>query len=794
MAAKGQTLAEFGNLYPAESKLLSACRDGTVAVISLIRPSIPTRDNRLRSSFIRFLACGGDERTTIHPNGIRLWGAVIEGDINLQSVKIVGSLILSQCLVFPGFRSGSIFLNDTVVDGVLSLEGTALYTLSAYRLRVRKNFFLKNNFSALGPVHLSGAEIGSQFVCDKAKFESAGIDCLNFDDATIKGGVSLDGCIALGQVSFLGAGIGGQLSCARAKFENTGNTCLSFDRARIKGGVFLEECVAIGEVRFLNAEIGGQLSCARAKFENTGNTCLSFDGARIKGSIFLDECMAIGEIRFLVAEIGDQLSCLRAKFDNNRDACLSFDGARIKGSVFLKECVASGEVRFLGAEIGGELSCERAEFKISEGTCLNFSRATIRVAVILKECIAIGGVEFLGAEIGGQLLCDGARFQANKGAALTAEGVHIKGHLSMRGLEKKMKKFQLIGELNLASANIDSGLIIENAELEGVLRFIHVSVGQEFRLRKLKGPLSNSDFRHMQCGVLNDDVDAWGDKNKLNGFVYAAFTDVVRQGNQKLQAVSTNAESRIKWLKRQMPRDEQDSYRPQPWRHLQRTLRAMGHDTEAREVGIAHQKVRREYGVIGQPTTGAGYGARLYARTAGILHDFYGHLTGYGYKPLKLIPFILGFWLLFGGIYSIAAQYGHMGPTNPLIFQNEKYISYDWREQLCIPDIRDDLKSEPSERSINWYYLKDLPAEYTGFSPFGFSLDLLLPVVDLMQDKDWGPLIPTPEKSLWQELTNFSPPHWVRIAMWVETLIGWFFSLLIVAVISGMARNTRDDE
>jgi hypothetical protein len=421
---------------------------------------------------------------------------------------------------------------------------------------------------------------------------------------------------------------------------------------------------------------------------------------------------------------------------------------------------------------------------------LKFSRATIRVAVILEEFIAIGGVEFLGAEIGGQLVCDGAHFQANKGPALTAEGAHIKGHISMRGLKKEegLKLFQVDGGINLASAIIDGGLIIENANLEGGLVLIHISVGQEFRLRKLRKSLSYSDFRHMRCGVLNDDVDAWGDKNKLNGFVYGAFSDVVRQGDQQLHPVSTNAESRIKWLKRQMPRDEQESYRPQPWRHLQRTLRAMGHDAEAREVGIAHQEVRREYGVIGQPSAGAGYGARLYARTAGALHDLYGHLTGYGYKPLKLGAWMIGVWLFCAFIFWRAALGGMMGPTSPLVFQKTEYEACSPKHRTQVPNIFVKMDNE------NWYFCDPLPQDYTTFSPLIYSLDLILPLVDLYQDKDWAVQIPTPQDNVFAEYATAPSQYIVRFVVWFEILFGWVASLMLVAVISGMARNTRDDE
>ena len=114
-----------------------------------------------------------------------------------------------------------------------------------------------------------------------------------------------------------------------------------------------------------------------------------------------------------------------------------------------------------------------------------------------------------------------------------------------------------------------------------------------------------------------------------------------------------------------------------------------------------------------------------------------------------------------------------LGPTDPLVFQNHDYA-------VC-----------NAANKGNWFLCGLLPAEYTTFSPLAYSLDILLPWVDLGQEKTWGPLVPTPERHFCVELFSFSPAHWVRLLNWFEILYGWVASLLFVAIVSGMSRRSE---
>ena len=104
-----------------------------------------------------------------------------------------------------------------------------------------------------------------------------------------------------------------------------------------------------------------------------------------------------------------------------------------------------------------------------------------------------------------------------------------------------------------------------------------------------------------------------------------------------------------------------------------------------------------------------------------------------------------------------------------------------------------DYKICAAQNAVNWYLCEKLPEEYTGFSPLTYSLDVILPLVDLQQETDWAPLIPTPKNIWYEELLAFDHlKHFTRLVVWFEILFGWVASLLLVAVVSGLTKRREE--
>ncbi|MGA3828179.1 hypothetical protein ACPC1M_32445, partial [Pseudomonas chlororaphis] len=86
-------------------------------------------------------------------------------------------------------------------------------------------------------------------------------------------------------------------------------------------------------------------------------------------------------------------------------------------------------------------------------------------------------------------------------------------------------------------------------------------------------------------------------------------------------------------------------------------------------------------------------------------HVLYGALTGYGYRPMRLMAWILGIWLFFTSVYWYAAiEHKVFATSNPLVFQNEAYAS-------CTPEYGDVWKEQHPKQDLpstvgNWYTCK----------------------------------------------------------------------------------------
>lgn len=510
---------------------------------------------------------------------------------------------------------------------------------------------------------------------------------------------------------------------------------------------------------FMDAEIAGTLALAGSLLPG-----LDADRLQCKGGLFLSEGFAAtGEVRLPGAQINGNFDCGGAQLNGKDGDALLADGAVIKGDVYLSGGFTStGEVRLTRAKIDGTLNCNGAQLNGKGGDALSAGGAIIKGGVLLSDGFtSIGEVRLQGAKIDGNLQCNGAKLDGKDGDALSIDHAVIKGSVVLSD------EFSSIGAVRLLGSKIDGNLICVGAKLDGksdvALTCDGMHVTGAFFFYGLASPVKGVHLSSAKVSVLIDDADSWGEKLVLDGFVYEHLTG----------SAPTDAAARLKWIKKQSRKFiEKEDFRPQPWKQLQKVLHAMGHTEDARQVGIAFEDHLRAIGRIGQtPADWQTWRRTAYSHVAKAFHFSFKWLIGYGYRPLRLGAWMLGVWLVCACVYWSAALQGVMAPSNPLVFQHMP--QYD----SCKP---------------NWYLCEALPEEYTGFSPLAYSLDVLLPLVNLQQEQDWAALIPTPKGSWYQELGNLSFKHLVRLVIWFEILFGWVASLLLVAVVSGLTKRSED--
>lgn len=305
-----------GGLSNAESRLWAAVTLGKVCKFGDALPKSPKAGKLIRADFLRFLLLGADENAPVREKGIKLQGAWITGELDLECAKVC-----------------SIWFRNCRFDN-------NIYARNA------KCFDVDFTGCKLQSIDLSVAHIDGQAV---------------FVNAEVNG-----------NILFTDAKIDAALDCKQCCIHGFDELALRADRANIVGDVFLNEATIKGYVSFVGASIGGDFVCKGASFINRERVALGANGIRVKGNVWLSEAFSSdGQVCLIGARIGHDLNCKNGKFAHELgekpsledNAAFRGDEARVSGTVFLIDGFrAKGEVRFVNATIGGDFSCIGGNF------------------------------------------------------------------------------------------------------------------------------------------------------------------------------------------------------------------------------------------------------------------------------------------------------------------------------------------------------------------------------------------------------------------------------------------------
>jgi hypothetical protein len=463
-------------------------------------------------------------------------------------------------------------------------------------------------------------------------------------------------------------------------------------------GAFVEGPVDLGD-----ASIAGSLWFYRCTFDSA----ILLDGARVAGAVTFAGCHLSGlmaeactfasdlvlhagtrvdnEVRLNRARIGGDLDGSRLDLCGADDPtrsrrALTADGVKVEGSVRLDDGFhALGEVRFRSARVEGDF---RASGNFTGNLPSDGRRGT---ALLLDRITIAGSVRF-----------DGGFFGA--AGRVTLRQARIAGDLDATGAG-----FDRLGD---AIRGDVSALVLDRACIEGALF-----------LQQLQAPLLGASFIGARVGTLVDDETTWGERLALDGFTYGRFGD-----DAPLDTVF-----RIDWLECQHPTHLESHFRTQPWRRLIKVLRRMGHEHRAGSIALQREHRLRRIGRIGSWAPPA---LRWLPRAG---HALLGALTGHGFRPGRLIGWLVAVWLLSGAAYWAATTSPAAGAA-----------------------------AEPAE---------------SGFSPLAYSLDRLLPIVELGQAHGVS-----------------ASPAWAEAMVWLghlEAAFGWAAALLLLASMAGWLDRDR---
>jgi hypothetical protein len=466
-----------------------------------------------------------------------------------------------------------------------------------------------------------------------------------------------------------------------------------FDGAGLRAG---------GPVVLENATVAGAVDLREACIIAPGQRALVLSRATI-GRLDATAMAVTGETRMHNTRIGASMVLSGARLDNPGEVALSAGGLSVAGGVFLSgNFAANGEIRLYGASLEANLTVTGAVLRNPRGAALTLDRATLGV-LRAEDLVAEGQVSFIGARITSDVDLRGARLSAQADQpALAGDGASVDGMLYLHGLvaegEVRLRTIR-VGQrillmaarlanpggaaLRLSRAQVGADVFCEGLTVTGGVRAPGAVIGGEFDFdgaRIRSGPGTALQARSLEANLLSLRF-AEPPEGLVN--LNHARVRILRDspagwpGRLSVDGLSYDA------LEPQLPARRRlewlarnpDGHPPLPYEQLAAHYTAIGQPGQARRVMYASERILRR-------------GKTPLSRAWGLVQDV---TIGYGYQPWRAAAWLA--LLLAAGSVTFAVQ------PPPLL-----------------------------QAGITPH-----------FNPVIYTLDLLLPVVDLGQKHAFNP-------------------------------------------------------
>ncbi|WP_157621420.1 hypothetical protein [Saccharothrix sp. NRRL B-16348] len=466
-----------------------------------------------------------------------------------------------------------------------------------------------------------------------------------------------------------------------------------------------------GRVDFIGAHIGGQLRFTGISLVNHEDEALCVDGAVIGQDMACAKgFVADGAVRMVGVRVGGQLSFEGGAFNNPGRRAIEAASLCVGEDLLMHDgCKVDGEVDFTGCAIGGRAVFTGGIFINRGRTALDLARA--RISQNVEFCngfVAYGRIVLSGAVLLGSIRCKGGHFENPNATAIAATGVVVERDAEFEGLVAEgavdLTGAHIKGNVNFSNAQltnaldalqcdrmkVDQDAIFDrcnaqgrirmySARIAGQLSFVNTSIGDVEDALTLKGTVVAGPLRMKFGGTPVGGIDLYQVKVAHLDDRESKWPARVRLDEFVYGAIADkkpDVKERVKWLKRN------PEPRPQIYMQLASVYESLGQYGSAKKVLIAGEEARSHYSDSDN----------LLRRA---LTKILGVTVGYGYRPLRVLVWmaalvLLG-WILFG-ILGI----GRFVPI-----------------QSLGPGVK--------------------------FQPLVYTLDLVLPVVNLKQRDFWIP-------------------------------------------------------
>ena len=486
--------------------------------------------------------------------------------------------------------------------------------------------------------------------------------------------------------------------------------------------------------RTVRAEVIARLLLGIVPSEPGQIAAVRLDGARITGTLGLGHATVATPIRLRTCEFDAAIDLSGAKardvdLEGSRLAGLVAPLAEIDGNLSIGRCACAGEIVLTGAHISGALNMGEAKLANHGAVALLANRLVIDDDLLAVQASVDGEWRMGAAQVGGIVNLSGATVRNDGGRALDASNMTVGARFLARD------GFSARGEVQFSSARIGGDLSLRQAELsnpggdallafslqtggsvslsgtrtQGALRLSRATIGAAIfldgaRLVNPAGDAIRCRNTRAQTLTLGPGLQADGNVD-VRQSQFAEIRD--DQGcwptRLRLSGLSYDGlEPSLPAAARvQWLHRDMDGYVPQNYETLAAMYRGLGDDAAARVVLLAKERQRREQ-------------LPWYGQAWSWVQEI---TVGYGYRPLRAATWLMAFLALGTLVFGL-----HHPPPFP-------------------------------------------GTAHPAFNPLIYSVDLLVPLVDLGLRNAYDPQ---------------GPQRWLAYLL---IAVGWIFVTTIAAAI-----------
>ena len=522
------------------------------------------------------------------------------------------------------------------------------------------------------------------------------------------------------------------------------------DPARIVRAAFLRFLILGGEEGYRPHEKGVRVTGAWI------SGVLDLEACRVPCDIGLNDC------HFEFAPVLRAAIINRLFLDGSSLPGLQAERVEARGGVYLRGADIGEEVNIAQSRLGGNLECDGAKLNATRGYALHAQCIEAR-NVLLRAAHVRGGINISGAQLTADFDCAGVVVTRVEGIAIDASECEVRASVVLRSV-------RIEGEVRIVASTINGDLNCSDGSFvnagQAAIDISRTAIKGAFFLRSgavVNGALSMTGT---SIGTIHDDAACWpahGDL-LLNRCRYGAFIDA-----------PIDARSRLDWIARQTPERWGEDFWPQPYEQLASVFREMGHGEDARAVLIAKERLQRR-------ARRARTANPLWRMVLTAVDAVLGVTLAYGRQPLLAFVWLMLFWAIGVAVFANAEAKSAFKPNSSVVLRAPEWTlcGLGQTEERVLVSTRQPTPglAEPGQTQLDCFHQRWEASSYPEFNPWIYSLDALLPVLEMGQKEFWRP---DPARDGGGLAIGY---------FYFQSVAGWALSLLAVAGFSGLVKSS----